>query len=121
MSSGRYSSNVTHLASRAVVNSVTIRGVSTNLPREVSALTLGVEDTVVDLLDNSNILGINSAVLRRCVATSGPCIDVSLAEVVPERGAVHSGAVVRFADDGTQVEVEHAEIGTRENTVGAAV
>lgn len=115
------SSDVTHLSSRAVVNSISIRRVRTNLPREISTLTLRVEDTIVDLLNNSNILSIDSAILGRCITTGGPGVYVSLAKVVAERGAVYSGTVIGFTDDGAQVEMEHTEIGTGENTVSTAI
>lgn len=107
-------------ASVVVVGGVGVAEVGTDLPREVGTLAVRGVKTVVDGLGNSNVLGGDGAVLLGGGAGLA-ALSLTLAEAEAERGAGGGSAVVGLADDGGQVEVELAEIGTGDDTVGTAV
>lgn len=91
----------------------------TDLPGEVGALTGVIVETVVDGLGDGNIPGVNGAVLGGGCA--GGAALSTLAEAEAKGGAGLGSAVVALADDGGEVEVEHAEVSTADDTVGTSI
>lgn len=105
--------------SGGVVLGVTIGQLSGDLPREVGTLAVRVVKTVVDGLGESNTLSGDAAVLGGLVASSAAFS--TLAEAKAQGGVVLFSAVVGLANDGGEVEVQHAKVSTGDNTIGTAV
>lgn len=91
-----------------------------SLPTVKDLLTLRVEKTIVEALSKSNSLSADGAILRRLVARGGSAC-LTLAEPIAESRCSLLRAVVRFTDDGRQVEVQAAQISSGHDAVGTAI
>lgn len=105
--------------SGGVILGVTVRQLGGDLPREVGALAVGVVETVVDGLGEGDTFGGDGAILGGLVASSAAFS--ALAEAEAQGGVVLCSTVVGLADDGGEIEVQHAEVSTGDNAIGTAV
>lgn len=90
------------------------------LPAVHDLFALGVQETVVQSLSESDSLSRHGSILRRRVAGSG-CAGLTLAETESKTGAGLGSAVVRLADERGQVEVQAAKVGSRDDTIGSSI
>lgn len=105
------------LVSPVVVRGFSLAEIGADLPRQVGSLVFGVEQSLIDLLSDSDVLLSHLSGLCGC----GRGVPFAIAKAETERRRRGGQAVVRGAYDGVEVEVKLAEVGAGNDAVTASV